>query len=196
MIELTDKSIMSQPLTCQRFLQNCGPIASFARIAIMAFASLVLWPSSDASAQERPAIALESSLGWAGFVDNSTKHHGVLGAGARFYLTPRLAVGPEVVYMPGPNDNRVFILTGNLTFDFLRSGNTGPPPLNPYLVAGGGLFQHRDELRRGTFTSNEAAFTVGGGLRVFLNDRVYIAPEVRVGWELHLRTTVAIGFRF
>ena len=140
MIKLTEKRISSQPLTCQRFFQNTGPMASFARVAIMAFVSIVLWPPSDASAQERTAIALESSLGWAGFVDNSTKHHGVLGAGARFYLTPRLAAGPEVVYMPGPNDDRDFMLTGNLTFDLLRSGNTGPPPLNPYLVAGVACF--------------------------------------------------------
>jgi hypothetical protein len=33
-------------------------------------------------------------------------------------------------------------------------------------------------------------------LRVFVTDRVYIAPEVRVGWELHLRTSVAAGFQF
>ena len=195
-VELTDKSILSQSLTCQRLFQNSGPMASFARVAIMAFVSILLWPPSDASAQERPALALETSLGWAEFVDNSTKHHGVLGGGARFYLTPRLAVGPEVVYMAGPGDIRIFMLTGNLSFDLLSTSANGPPRLNPYLVAGGGLFQHRDEFPRGTFTSNEDAFTAGGGMRVFLTDRVYIAPEWRVGWELHLRTTVAIGFQF
>ena len=196
MTELTDNSTSSQATTYQRFFQNNGPMASFARVAVMAFVSIVLWPPAYTFAQEGSAIALESSLGWAGFPDNRIVHHRVLGGGARFYLTPRLALGPEVVYMPGPNDDRDFMLTGNLTFDLLRPGTTGPPRLNPYVVAGGGLFQHRDDLRGGTFTSNEAAFTVGGGLRVFLTDRVYIAPEVRVGWELHLRTTVAMGFRF
>ena len=196
MIKLTGKITLSRATTGQRILPNSGQMASFARVAVITALAVAVWQPSYAIAQARPGFDLEGSVGWAGFPDNSINHHGVLGGGTRFYFTPRLALGPEVVYMRGPGTDRDFMLTGNLTFDFLRSGTTGPPRLNPYLVASGGLFQHRDGLRGGTFTSNEGAFTLGGGLRVFLTDKFYIAPEVRVGWELHFRSTLAVGFRF
>ena len=196
MIRPTDRSRSSQPSKSGRFFQIRGPMAAFARVAIMAALGILVWLPSDATAQQRPGVALEGSPGWAGFVDNSTKDHRVVGGGARFYLTPRLALGPEVVYMRGPNTDRDLMLTGNLTFDLGRSGAAGPPRLNPFLVAGGGLFRHTDDFNGVAFTSTEAAFTAGGGLRVFLTDRVYIAPEVRIGWELHLRTSISVGFQF
>jgi len=51
------------------------------------------------AAQERPAPVVEFPVGWAAFLDDAVIDHGVFGACARVYLTPRLSVGPEVVYM-------------------------------------------------------------------------------------------------
>ena len=34
---------------------------------------------------------------------------------------------------------------------------------------------------------------MGGGVRAFLTDRVYVAPEVRFEWELHFRAGVTVG---
>jgi hypothetical protein len=65
----------------------------------------------------------------------------------------------------------------------------------PYLVVGGGLFQTRDKFVGETFTSSEGAFTAGGGVRVFLTDRLYVAPEFRGGWEPHFRLSVSIGYQ-
>lgn len=155
-------------------------------------AACLAWPLL-AGAQERPAPAVEAQAGWAGFVDEGLVHHSVVGGAARFYLTPRLAVGPELAYMVGPGDDRDLFITGNLTFDVLR-----PAPsraATPYLVAGGGLFRHTNRLLVGTFSSNEGAFTAGAGVRVMLGERAYLAPEVRAGWETHVRLTVAVGVR-
>jgi hypothetical protein len=159
------------------------------------FACAMLWTSVArfSVAQDRPPFALEFSSGWAGFVDDATIHHAVFGGGARFYLTPRISVGPELVYMVGPDDDRDWMLTGNLTFDVLRPIDNRPRRITPYLLAGGGIFQHRDRFFRRTFTATEGAFTGGGGVRLFLTRSLYIAPEARLGWELHQRLTVTIG---
>lgn len=154
-------------------------------------ACLVLVTGAPATAQERPRPALEGTFGWAGFVDDNTVHHKVIGAAGRFYLTPRLGVGPEITYMVGPGDDRDVIVTGNLTFDLRSPGSRA----TPFLVVGGGLFHHRDRFGPSTFSSTEGSLTGGGGARVWVNDRVYIAPEVRIGWEPHLRITVAVGVR-
>ncbi len=138
----------------------------------------------------RPAPAVEGSAGYAGFADEGVIHHGVVGAAARFYVSPRLAVGPEVVYMVGPDQDRDLFLTGNVTFDFRRSR---PGIVVPYLLAGAGLFQHSDQFGAQTFRSREGAFTAGAGARAWVSDRAYVAGEYRVGWELHYRVTGHVG---
>ena len=154
---------------------------------------LALWITGvgEAWAQDRP-IAVEGTVGWAGFVDDATTHHAVYGGGARFSLSPRISVGPEVAYMVGPDADRDIFVMGSLWIDLL------PPaaglPIAPYFVVGGGYMGHRDELGRGPYPWNhEGAFTAGGGARVHVNDRVYVGGDVRIGWELHLRSTAHVG---
>ena len=147
-------------------------------------------------AQQRRG-AVEGFGGWAGFIDDSTKHHGLLGGTARFYLTPRLAFGPEFATMWGPGADHDHMLTGNLTVDLRSPATPGTTSRwTPYLVVGGGFFQHRDRFLQGPFTSTEPAFTFGGGIRAYVTDRVYVAPDVRIGWELHLRAGAGAGFEF
>jgi hypothetical protein len=150
--------------------------------------------AQQTNAPRLPASAIEAQGGYAGFVDNATIDHGVIGASARFYLTPRLGVGPELVYMRGPRNDRDIFVTGNLTFDFRGPRSGRPPRVVPYLVAGGGWFQHLDRFGAFEFSSAEGTFTAGGGARVWASDRVYAGAEYRFGWELHYRVTGHVGF--
>lgn len=153
--------------------------------------------SGAASAQTdtRPAPAIEFLAGYAGFADDAIIDHAMIGTAARVYLTPRVAIGPEFVYMRGPNSDRDLMLTGNLTFDLLRPRAGRPAPVSPFLVVGGGLFQHSDRFGPFDFTSHEGAFTAGGGVRAWLTDRVSAFADVRVGWELHFRVNGGVGVR-
>jgi hypothetical protein len=144
---------------------------------------------SAQSSDARPAAALEFTAGYAGFVDDSTVDSGMVGGAGRFYLTPRISVGPEVQYMPGPDADRSLIVTGNVTFDVLPPGNR----VTPFLVAGAGLFRHTEDFDGRSFSSSEGAFTAGGGVRAWLNDRVYVASELRVSWEFHFRISATVG---
>ena len=158
-------------------------------------AVLVGWANA-AGAQSRPPVAVEGLAGWAGFVDESFINHGAVGGAARVHLTPRISVGPEITYMVGPgNDRDVFVL-GNLIFDFVAPAPGRPTRVSPFLIAGAGLFRHSDGFGTRTFTSNSGTFVGGGGVRAFVTDRVYVAPDVRIAAEdLHLRLTVSVGVK-
>ena len=154
-----------------------------------------LW-SAVAGAQQPPgtgAVAAELTGGHAGFVDDATIHHGVIGGALRWYVSPRISVGPELAYMRGPDDDRDLMLTGNVTFD-LRAPAPGRV-VTPFLVAGAGLFRHSDRIGPVPFSSSEGAFTAGGGVRARVSDRWFVGGEARFGWELHTRLSLLIGFK-
>lgn len=157
----------------------------------LAFAVLILALAQSAAAQERHKGAVEGVGGWAGFVDDAMIDHGIVGASAKWNVSPRLSVGPEIVYMIGPGDDRDLFLTGNVTLDVFTSR-----PVTPFFVVGGGLFRHSDTVGFGSFSSTEGAFTAGGGVRFAIGDRFYLAPEARLGWELHTRLSISAGWRF
>jgi hypothetical protein len=160
-------------------------------IAVAAAAVIVSGFAGSAVAQDRRAAAAEAAVGHAGFADDTTIGHTLVGGAARWYVLPRVAVGPELVYMVGPGDDRDLMLTGNVTFDF-RRGHV----VTPFLVAGGGLFRHSDRFGGVAFSSTEGSFTGGGGVRLPLGRQLYVAPEVRLGWETHYRVSVSAGWRF
>jgi len=158
---------------------------------------LALGFTAPARAQALPPSHAEVQTGWAGFVDDAMIDHAAFGGAARVYLTPRLAVGPEVGYLRGPRSDRDLMVTGNLTFDVL-----GPdcavvggcrPRITPFLTVGAGFERHSDRFGPTTYASSEGAFTGGGGVRVWITDRVFGTVETRMGWEPHFRVTGGVG---
>ena len=159
---------------------------------------LVLLIAAPATAQPTsgsgPMTAIEAIGGYAGFVDESLVDHAVFGASGRVHLSPRISIGPELVYMRGPGFDRDLFVTGNLTFDFLVApSDARRGTVNPFLVAGGGLMRHSSRFGSNTFTSSEGAVTGGGGVRAWITDRVYALGEFRLGWEPHYRVTGGVG---
>jgi hypothetical protein len=164
-------------------------------LAVYALALVLLPRPAAAQTITGPTGALEVTGGYAGFVDDATKHHAVAGGSARWYVSPRVSIGPEVVYMRGPGTDRDLFVTGNVTFDL--AGSYGRPPrIVPFVVVGAGLMRHSDRFGSTTFTSSEGAVTGGGGVRGWITDRLFVAGHVRLGWELHARTTASVGWTF
>lgn len=157
------------------------------------FVFLVAPFTSPAAAQER-RLVVDVAAGWLGFADDGIVSEGMVGAAARWYTSPRISIGPEVVYVSGSNHSHL-IATGNVMFDLLAPVNSRSRGGIPFLVAGGGLFQTRETLFTGDFTSTEGAFTAGGGIRALVSDRVAIGIDARVGWELHLRVDGVVSVR-
>src|SRR4249920_834673 len=107
-----------------------------------------------ATAQDRPGPAAELAAGWVGFADDGIVSESLVGGAARWYLLPRISVGPEVAYIHGNNHSHLMV-TGNMTYDLLSPTNGRPRRVSPFVVAGGGLFQTREQFFSGTFTSSE-----------------------------------------
>jgi len=154
----------------------------------------MLFPAKTV-AQVRPGPAAEFSAGWVGFADDGVVSEGVVGGTVRWHLSPRVSIGPEVLFIEGSNHSH-FVLTGNVTFDLLSPVNSKPRAITPFVVAGGGLFQTRESFRQGPFTSTEGAFTVGGGVRVRAGEHVTFGVDSRIGWELHVRVNGFVGVQF
>ena len=168
-------------------------VARTACILLLAIAS-VLFLSHPAAAQQRPAPVIQIAAGTYLFPDDGeTIPEGFLGGAGRFYLTPRISVGPEIAFVAGANHSH-WILTGNLTFDFLKSSGGLPRSFTPFVVVGGGYYSTRaDFFDRGVDTSYEGAFTAGGGVRGRVGPRVTLGAEARIGWEPHLRLNAFVG---
>jgi hypothetical protein len=145
-----------------------------------------------AHAQERPGPALDFGAAWIGFADDGVVSEGAIAGAARWYVSPRIAVGPELLYIRGDNHSHL-ALTGNLTWDLLPEASR--PTATPFLVVGAGLFQTRETFPSGNFTSTEGAFTVGGGVRSRVGNRVSVGVDARVGWELHVRVGGFVAVR-
>jgi hypothetical protein len=138
-----------------------------------------------------PKVRLTMIGGYTGFIDEDLINHGIFGGGAEWLVTPRIAVGPEVLYMVGPGSDRDLFVLGVARFGILPFTRR----VAPFATAGGGFSVHSDRFVNETFRSSEGAFVFGGGLRAAVSPRVYVAPEFTAGWEPHIRFSVNVGIR-
>lgn len=158
-----------------------------ARGVFLAFLTFIL--AAPAAAQEKRTV-VDLTFGYAGFVDDATQHFSVAGGGFRHYVTPRVSIGPEFVMMFN-NDtffDRVIMLTGNVVYDVVPADRSRRR-VTPFLVGGLGGFWGRQALPSGPFWGKDPAFTGGAGLRGRVTERISVAAEYRIGWELHQRIT-------
>jgi len=155
---------------------------------------LLAVPMSGIAAAQRPAPVAEVAAGWVGFADDGIVSELLVGGAARWYVLPRIAIGPEILFLNGEFDSHL-VITGNLTVDLLGPRNGQPREVTPFLVVGGGMFQTNEDFPAGSFTSREGAFTLGGGVRAKAGERVTLGLDARVGWETHLRVNGTVGIR-
>jgi hypothetical protein len=80
----------------------------------------------------------------------------------------------------------------NVVFDFTRRELR----FQPYAIGGVGLERHRELTGIGYYWSNSWTASAGIGAKIFLTDRLYVAPEFRLGLEPIVRITGSIGYVF
>ena len=116
------------------------------------------------------------------------------GAALRFYVSPRVIIGPELLYLRESTTVQSYVAQMNVAWEL-----GAPERVRPYLVAGAGLLHQRAEFPGTvdpTFSSNEFTANGGLGVRIRLSDRFVMSPEFRLGWEPLLRATVGLGYEF
>jgi hypothetical protein len=133
---------------------------------------------------------VRGDVGWTGFLDEGSDDHLLVGASLRAYLSRRVSVQPEFQYLTRSNGSsgkhNDLVLVGNVAFDFTSPGSR----VVPYVVGGPGVMHTSESL----FSTTEWFVSGGGGVKIFLADRWYVAPEFRVGWEPHVRFSVGVGY--
>ena len=164
------------------------------KLVLASVGAFALFMPPATGAQGRPAPTLELAVGSLLFPDDGIVREGFAGAAVRLYVLPRVSVGPEMAFVQGSHHSHLMV-TGNVTCDLLPPASGRPRPVTPFVVAGGGLFQTRENFLNQDFTSKEGAFTAGGGVRASLGHRVSAGFESRVGWELHVRVNGFVGVR-
>jgi hypothetical protein len=147
-------------------------------------------PTAGSGAEDRQgAVEVRGTFGGSYFLDAPT--HFVGGGSVRFYLTRRLSFEPELLYMRGSRSDQDLVFTANLALDFATSKR-----VKPYVIGGVGFLHHRELTGAGTFSATGWSGSGGVGVKVFLTEKLFIAPEARVGWEPLFRVTGSIGYRF
>ena len=163
--------------------------ASRVRLSAVAAGVMLLAVSRGATAQDaRPPAAVETWAGYA-WVDDDSGNHGLVGAGMRFYLSPRLSLSPRVTYgrtfRETPDDHSDLDLETALAFEFRRPANGRPRIVSPFLLVSGGVrvqrFHEAGLFRELTRTERVWGVTVGARLFLpFARGKMYVAPEVGV----------------
>ena len=146
-------------------------------------------PAASGSEDRKGAVEVRGTFGGSAFLDAPT--HFVGGGSVRYYLTRRLSVEPELLYMRGSGRDQDMVFTTNLAFDFATSKR-----VKPYVIGGAGFLHHRELTGVGTFASTGWSVGGGVGVKVFLTEKLFIGPEARFGWEPLFRVTGSIGYRF
>jgi hypothetical protein len=169
-----------------------------------AFAVFALLCLSNARAQQTltpPKVEVKVTAGGTDFSsdDNEDLKHTAVGGAVRVYLTKRLSTESEFMYMRNGSNDLDRFFTQSIAYDFNPAGK-----YVPYLIAGVGYERHTGRFFGQDFTTGEPrtfdtsfetwSAGAGAGVKIFLTDRFFIAPEFRIGREPTLRGTVSIGY--
>jgi hypothetical protein len=170
-------------------------------------ATLLLFCFLPALAQDEdppgPKAEIRLTAGASGFTsDDGRIPHGVGGGSIRIYVTRRVSVEPEFLYMRNSPNDQDYLTQVSAAYDFAG----GSKRFVPYVVAGAGVLRHRSEFFGRDFVTRQPrtfdtsytslAVSAGGGVKMFLTKRLFIAPEGRIGYQPSVRGTVSIGYVF
>src|SRR5690349_425462 len=154
-----------------------------------------------AQGQQLTRPKIEAKAIWGGVVFGEDDDHKTVGASVRVYVTKRLSIEPEYLYLWHGENDQDQLFAPNVAWDF-----TDPRErVVLYGIAGGGVLHHKgrfvDTDFSGTTRVFDTSFTtwtasVGGGVKIFLTDRLFVSPEFRVGRQPTLRGTINVGYVF
>ena len=154
--------------------------------------TLFLWAPPVLGEPLAGVMELRGTAGYSNFLDEGPLHHLVAGGSARFYVTNRVAVEPEFLFMYRSSRDIDFHIVPNVVFEFTRRESR----FQPYAIGGVGLQCHRELTGTGYYWSSSWTGSAGIGTKIFLSDRLYVAPEFRLGSEPIVRITGSVGYVF
>ena len=161
-------------------------ILMFRRTVWPVFLLLVFCSYSYAQYEASGRIEVQGGAGWAAFPDEGPNNHVLAGGVFQAFLFRGFNIGAETFYWVGPGNDRDVTIMPLAGYEFKRSAR-----VRPFVVGGVGVLLHSE----GRYWSHGGTFGGGAGFKISITDRLYVAPEFRLGWEPVLRTAVNFGYR-
>ena len=133
---------------------------------------------------------------------NDDVEHKVVGAAVRVYVTERLSIEPEYLYLRHSDNDQDQLIQPNIAYDF-----TDPTKrFVAYGIVGVGVLHHKGRFFGNDFDTGaprvfDNTFTTwtasaGVGVKIFLTDRLFVSPELRLGRQPTVRGTINVGYVF
>ena len=148
------------------------------------------------------AQQVEGKVIFGSAIFNEDIEHKIVGGAVRAYVTKRLSIEPEYLYLRHSDNDQDQLVQPNVAFDF-----TDPTKrFVAYGIAGVGVLHHKGRFFGNDFVTGaprvfDTSFTtwtasVGGGVKIFFTKRLFVSPEFRVGREPTVRATINVGYVF
>jgi hypothetical protein len=155
------------------------------RIGTASFLLLLCSAAALAQSAQRGQFEVRGIGGYATFIDESFQHHFFVGGSGHYYVTRRFSVGPEVLYLYRHQFDQDVAATAHFAWDF-----RGTARVQPYVAGHAGVLRHGAQR----FAVNTWTWGVGLGVKISLTDRLFLAPDFRMGIEPIARATIGLGY--
>ncbi len=180
------------------------PHARISTLVLVAGLFLFLQPVCG----QKRKVDVRALWGYAAGLEDTPPHAWVGGGAVTAAVGPRLRLGVEALQanMFGKYSDfkeRATLVTPLMEFEFSPGRR-----FNPYLAIGVGYTRYRalepnplhffDPSLPESEWRNEGGFNLAGGagIRLFMTERFFAAPELRIGLIPFLRSTVSLGYVF
>jgi len=171
-------------------------------LAVGVFLVACVTPLYAQQGQQLTRPKVEGKVMFGSAVFGEDLEHTLVGGAVRAYVTKRLSIEPEYLYLRRSKDDQDHLVQMNVAFDL-----TDPTKrFVPYGMAGAGVLHNRGRVFGSDFVTGapfvrEISFTTwtasaGGGVKIFLTNRLFVSPELRVGREPTFRATINVGYVF
>ena len=152
--------------------------------------------------QQLTSPTIEGKVIFGGATFGEELNHTLVGGAVRVYVTKRLSIEPEYLYLRRTEHDQDHVVQMNVAYDF-----TDPTKrVVVYAIAGAGVLHNRgrvfgsDFVTRAPFVReisfNTWTVSAGAGVKIFLTKRLFVSPEARLGREPTARATINVGYVF
>lgn len=153
-------------------------------------------------AQQLTRPKIEGKVVFGSAIFDEDLEHTLVGGSLRAYVTKRISLEPEYLYLRRSKDDQDHLVQMNVAYDF-----TDPTKrFVPYAIGGVGVLHNRGRVSGSDFVTGapfvrEISFTTwtasaGGGVKIYLTNRLFLSPELRLGREPTFRATINVGYVF
>lgn len=189
-------------MSISKWLDQCLVIARKYVLAVGVSLVACVTPIFAQQGQQLTPPKVEGKVIFGSSIFNDDTEHKVVGGAVRAYVTERLSIEPEYLYLRHSDNDQDHLVQPNVAFDF-----TDPTKrFVAYGIAGVGVLRHEGRFfGRDFVTGNPRVFdtsfttwtaSAGGGVKIFLTKRLFVSPEFRVGREPTVRATINVGYVF